>query len=70
MHKICDIYLYELTIYILGTVCYYSNRKGVNHMSKRKKKGGGKAPDSTINLTAAILNLITAILLLIEKLNE
>ena len=39
-------------------------------MSKRKKKGGGKAPDSTINLTAAILNLITAILLLIEKLNE
>lgn len=39
-------------------------------MSKRKKKGGGKAPADTLNLTAAILNLITAILLLIEKLSE
>jgi hypothetical protein len=39
-------------------------------MSKRRKKGGGKVPDSPINLAAAILNLITAILLLIEKLSE
>ena len=40
-------------------------------MSKRKKKRGGKAqPDTLMNLTAAILNLITAILLLIEKLTE
>lgn len=39
-------------------------------MSKRKKKGGGKAPDSTINLTAAIINLVTALLLLLEKLME
>ena len=39
-------------------------------MSKRKKKSSGEAHDSTINLTAAILNLITAILLLIEKLSE
>ncbi len=39
-------------------------------MSKRKKKGGGKVPESNLNLTAAILNLITAILLLIEKLSE
>ena len=38
-------------------------------MSKRKKRGG-KAPDSPINLAAAILNLITAQLLLIEKLSE
>ena len=38
-------------------------------MSKRKRDGG-KAPDSYINLTAAILNLVTAILLLIEKLNR
>lgn len=40
-------------------------------MSKRKRKTGGKAqPDTLMNLTAAILNLITAILLLIEKLSE
>ena len=35
-------------------------------MSKDKKSGG--KPDSYINLTAAILNLVTALLLLIEKL--
>ncbi len=35
-------------------------------MSKRKKSGG-KA-DLYINLTAAILNLITALILLFEKL--
>lgn len=34
-----------------------------------KRKRGGKA-DLYINLTAAILNLVTAILLLIEKLTE
>ncbi len=38
-------------------------------MSKRKKKSG-KVTDSHINLLAALLNLITAILLLIEKLTE
>ncbi len=37
-------------------------------MSKRKKDGG-KA-DSYINLTAAVLNLITALILLYEKLRE
>lgn len=37
--------------------------------AKQKKKSGGK-PDSYINLTAAILNLITATLLLIEKLSQ
>lgn len=35
-------------------------------MSKRKKDGG--KPDSYINLTAAVLNLITALILLYEKL--
>ena len=36
-------------------------------MSKRTKRDGGK-PDSYINLTAAVLNLITALILLFEKL--
>ena len=36
-------------------------------MSKRKKKSG-KVTDSNLNLAAAILNLITAIILLWEKL--
>lgn len=41
-------------------------------MSKRKKKRGNKAePDSyLLNLVTAILNLVIAILLLIEKLTE
>lgn len=40
-------------------------------MSKRKKKRGGKAnPDQVVNLTAAILNLVSALLFLIEKLTE
>ena len=40
-------------------------------MSKRKKKRGNKAePDSYLNLGTAILNLVIAILLLIEKLTE
>ena len=38
---------------------------------KRKKKRGNKAePDSYLNLVTAILNLVIAILLLIEKLTE
>ena len=38
---------------------------------KRKKKSGNKAKsDSYINLVTAILNLVIAILLLIEKLTE
>ncbi len=40
-------------------------------MSKQRRKTGGKAqPDSLMNLTAAILNLVTAVLLLLEKLTE
>ena len=47
------------------------DRKEVNALSKRKKKRGNKAePDSYLNLVTAILNLVIAILLLIEKLNE
>ena len=43
----------------------------VNALSKRKKKRGNKAePDSYLNLVTAILNLVIAILLLIEKLTE
>lgn len=39
-------------------------------MSSKGKKRGGKTPDANLNLAAAILNFITAILLLIEKLTE
>ena len=47
------------------------DRKEVNALSKRKKKRGIKAePDSYLNLVTAILNLVIAILLLIEKLTE
>lgn len=51
---------------------YYNKRKEDKALSKkRKKKSGNKAkPDSYINLVTAILNLVIAILLLIEKLTE
>ena len=41
-------------------------------MSRRKKKNGNQTDrlTSKINLVAAILNLVTAVLLLIEKLSE
>ena len=41
-------------------------------MSKRKKKGGkvDRKPDSYINLTTAIINLIIALILLYEKLSN
>jgi len=40
-------------------------------VSKRKKRRGGKAQaDHLMNLAASIINLIVAILLLIEKLSE
>ncbi len=40
-------------------------------MGKHKKKRGNKAePDSYLNLVTAILNLVIAILLLIDKLTE
>lgn len=40
-------------------------------MSKHKKHSGNKAePGSYLNLVTAILNLVIAILLLIEKLTE
>ena len=37
-------------------------------MSKRKKHGDKVKPDSLMNLIAAILNLVVATLLLLEKL--
>ena len=39
-------------------------------MSKRKKKSGKPQADHLMNLAAAFLNLVAAILLLIEKLTE
>jgi hypothetical protein len=39
-------------------------------VSKRKKKGGKVQPDSLINLTAALLNLVVALILLYEKLTS
>ena len=51
-------------------ICYtVIRKKGGEPMSKRKKKGG-KVTDSHLNLAAALINLITAILLLLEKLTE
>ena len=47
------------------------DRKEVNALGKHKKKRGNKVePDSYLNLVTAILNLVIAILLLIEKLTE
>ena len=40
----------------------------MNKALSRQKKKGGKGPEPNLNLAAAILNLITAILLLLEKL--
>ena len=39
-------------------------------MSKRKKKGGEVQPDQLITLATAPLNLITALILLLEKLKS
>ena len=48
------------------------DRKEVNTLSKRKKKSGNQTDSLTskINLIAAILNLITIVLVVIEKLTE
>ena len=46
---------------------YLDHGKEVSTMSKRKKKSGKVEP--YITLTAALLNLITALLLLWEKLS-
>lgn len=40
-------------------------------MSKKRKSGGKKvSPESNFNLAAAILNLVTALILLYEKLTS
>ena len=49
------------------------NRKEVKTLSKKKQKKSGNKKDqpaSTINLITAIVNLVIAILLLIEKLTR
>lgn len=49
------------------------DRKGVKTLSKKKQKKSGNKKDqpaSTINLITAIVNLVIAILLLIEKLTR
>ena len=47
------------------------DRKEVKTLSKQKKSGNKKdQPASTINLITAIVNLVIAILLLIEKLTR
>ena len=48
---------------------YLDHGKEVSTMSKRKKKSGKAQPDTLMNLVAALLNLITALLLLWEKLS-
>ena len=58
---------------ILQAVCYTNIRKEVDTMSNKHKKRSGKQTDrmtSKINLIAAILNLVTVILIVIEKLLE
>ena len=39
-------------------------------MSKRKKNGGKIQPDALMNLAAALMNLITAALILLDKLMQ
>ena len=48
------------------------DRKEVNTLSKHKKKSGNQTDrlTSKINLIAAILNLITIVLVVVEKLLE
>ena len=46
------------------------SKGGECHMSKRKKKGGEVQPDKLITLATATLNLITALILLLEKLKS
>lgn len=62
------------SIDILSRVWYYNSRKEVKALSKRKppKKSGNKvtSPESKVNLVTAIIELVIAILMLIEKLTE
>ena len=62
----------EKKIDILQAVCYYSIRKEVTALSRRKKKNGNQTDrlTSKINLVAAILNLVAILLILLERLIE
>lgn len=67
------MHFFEKAIDILRAVCYYNRQKGGKRIEQAKKetRRGNKAePDSYLNLVTAILNLVIAILLLIEKLTE
>lgn len=65
------MHFFEKVLDILRAVCYYNRQKGGKRIEQAKKKRGNKAePDSYLNLVTAILNLVIAILLLIEKLTE
>ena len=55
---------------ILELVCYTIIRKEVWTLSRRKKSGNKANHESRINLAAAILNLVAAILTVIGKLAE
>ena len=64
---------FSKSIDIYARIYYNKYRKEVKTLSeKRKKKSGNKKdqPASTINLITAIVNLVIAILLLIEKLTR
>lgn len=54
---------------IIKSLCYNVDSKEVNNMSKRKRSGKVDRLTSYVNLTAALLNLIVALLLLIETLS-
>lgn len=69
IHKMYWVHSCEMPIDVLGPVCYYNDRKEVNDMSKRKKSGKADRLATYINLTTALLNLIVALLLLIETLS-
>lgn len=69
IYKMYWVHSFEMSIDVLGPVCYYNDRKEVNDMSKRKRSGKVDHLTSYVNLTAALLNLIVALLLLIETLS-
>ncbi len=66
------LYLRKL-IDIYARIWYNNIRKEVKTLSKKQQKKGGNKKDqpaSTINLITAIVNLVIAILLLIEKMTR
>ena len=62
--SLCKLQIAYIIIYAIIV-----NRKEVNTMSKRKRSGKVDGLTSYINLTASILNLLVALLILFEKLS-